>query len=71
MADTKLVYSPLVTEGGGSASTAPLDTTEGRTAALTTTGVESVAIESSEETPEARALAQGPYNYSILYFCYR
>ena len=56
MADAKLVSSPLVSDGGA-ASTVPPSTTEGTTAALTTTGGESVSI---EETPETRALAQGP-----------
>jgi hypothetical protein len=69
MADAELVSSPLVTDDGGAASTVPPSTTEG-TAALTTTGVENVSIEASEETPEARVLAQGPYNYTISYFCY-
>jgi hypothetical protein len=70
MAGAKLVSSPLVTEDGGDASTIPPSTTEGITAALTTGG-ESVSIEESEETPEARALAQGPYNYPTSFFCYR
>ena len=61
MADAKPVSSPLVSDGGA-ASTIPLSTTEGTTSALTTTGGESVSI---EETPETRALAQGPYNYPI------
>jgi hypothetical protein len=69
MADAKLVSSHLVTEDGGAASTVP-STTEGATAALTTTGGESVSIEESEENPEARALAQGPYNYPTSSFCY-
>ncbi len=71
MADVKLVSSPLVTEGGGAVSTVPPSTTAGTTAALTATGGESGSIaEESEETPEARALAQGPYNYSTSLFCY-
>ena len=70
MADATLVSSPLVTGDGGAASTAPVSATEGTTAARTTTGGESVSIEASKETPEARALAQGPYSYTILYFCY-
>ena len=70
MADAKLVSSPLVTNDGGTASTVPPSATEGTTAALTATGGESVSIEESEETPEARALAQGPYNYTTSFFCY-
>lgn len=70
MADAKLVSSPLVTEDGGAALTVPPSTTEGTTAALTATSGESVSIEESEETPEARALAQGPYNYPTSFFCY-
>ena len=70
MTDAKLVSSPLVIEGGDAASTLAPGTTEGTTTALTTTGGETVSIESSEETPEARVLAQGPYNHTISYFCY-
>jgi hypothetical protein len=72
MADAKLVSSPLVTEDRGAVSTVPPSTTEGTTAALTATGGESASssIGDSEETPEARALAQGPYNYSTSFFCY-
>jgi hypothetical protein len=70
MADAKLVSSPLVTEDGGAASPVPPSTTEGTTAALITTGGESVSIEESGETPETRALAQGPYNYTTSFFCY-
>lgn len=66
MAEAKLVSFPLLAEDGGSASAVPPSTTEGTTA-LTTTGGESVSIEASEETSEARALAQGTYNYSISY----
>ena len=64
MADAKLVSPPSDTGDGGVASTVPPSTIEG-TAAVTAAGGES-AIEESEETPEARALAQGPYNYPIL-----
>jgi hypothetical protein len=70
MADAKLVSSPLVTEDGGAASTVPPLTTDVTTAALTSTGSESVSIEESEETPEARALAQGPYYHPTSFFCY-
>lgn len=64
MADAKLVSSSLVTEDGGAVSTVPPSTTEGTTAALTTTGGESVSIEESEETPEARALAQVEFYFA-------
>lgn len=64
MADAKLVSSLMVSGDGGAASAVPPSITEGTTVGLTTTGVESVSIEASEETPEARVLAQGPYNIS-------
>ncbi len=68
MADAKLVSSPSVAENGGCAPTVPSSTTEETTAAMTTAGGEIACIEESEETPEARALAQGPYNYSTSLF---
>ena len=71
MADAKPVSSPLVAEDGGAVSTISPSTTEGITTALTATGGESVSAEESEETPEARALAQSPYNYPTSIFCYR
>lgn len=61
MADAKLVSPPLVSKDGEAALAVPLSTTEETTAALATTGGETVSrYEESEETPEARALAQGP-----------
>jgi hypothetical protein len=67
MADAKLVSSPSVTGDGGVTSTVPPSTSEETIAAVTTTGGESV---STEETPEGRTLAQGPYSYptSLLYY---
>lgn len=70
MDDAELVSFPLETEGGGAASTDPPSTTEGTTAALTAGG-DSISIEESEETPEARALAQGPYNYPTSFTCHQ
>jgi hypothetical protein len=66
MDDAKPVSFSLVAEDGGAASIVLPSTTEGTTAALTAGG-ESVSI---EESPEARALAQGPYNYPTSFFCH-
>lgn len=59
----KLVSSPSAVGDGGVASTVPPSTSEETTAAVTTAGGDSEGV-SREETPEARALAQGPYNHS-------
>jgi hypothetical protein len=65
MPDAKLVSSPLISEDGAAASAILSGTRERTTATLTTTcGEES-------ETPEARALAQGPHNYTTSFFCYQ
>ena len=62
MADAKLVSSPSITADGGVASTVHPSTTEGRIISVSAAGGES---EESGETPEAGALAQGPYDYPI------
>jgi hypothetical protein len=66
MPDAKLVSSPLISEDGAAASAILSGTREGTTVTLTTT-----YGEESEETPEARALAQGPHNYTTSFFCYQ
>jgi hypothetical protein len=68
MADAKLVSSPSVAENGGGAPTVPSSITEETTVAMTIACGETACIEESEETPEARALAQGPYKLFHLAF---
>ena len=65
MADAKLASSPSVTGDGGAASTVPPRAIEGTTAAVATACGESASV---EETPEARALAQGAYSRPISLF---
>lgn len=67
MADAKLASSPSVTGDGGAASTVPPRAIEGTTAAVATACGESASV---EETPEARALAQGAYSRPISLFYY-
>lgn len=67
MADAKLASSPSVTGDGGVASTVPPSAIEGTTAAVATACGESASV---EETPEARALAQGAYSCPISLFYY-
>jgi hypothetical protein len=68
MADAKAALSPSVSGDGSLAPTAPVDTMEGTTATAPVASGGDASSEESEDTPEARALAQGLYVPFDLFF---
>ena len=69
MADAKTASS--VSGGGSLAPTAPVGTIEGTTTAVAVAVGGDASGEESEETPEARALAQGPCGaFASNFYCH-
>jgi hypothetical protein len=72
MADAKRASSPSVGGDGSLESTAPVVPIEGTTNTMTVADGGDTSGEESEETPEAKALAQGlcnplPLSYTTIY----
>ena len=70
MADAKKAFSPSVSGDRGPAPTAPANTRDETTVPVTVAGGENTSSEESEETPEARVLAQGMCGHSTSPLCY-
>ena len=69
MADAKVASSPPVSGDGSLTRAVPVDAIEGASTAVVVVGGGDVSIESGE-TPEAKALAQGPCGPLISFFYY-